>query len=288
MELAPPVVTRLIEDLEFSLGVRLLHRTTRKVALTQAGEVYLSRLRSILAEIDEAQDQARAHTGEMSGTLRLLATSSGAVKLVAPCVADFQRQHPDVLVEIHASDLPAQELDQFDLTILRQDTELDADVIVRPLLVMDHVLCGSSTYLQIHGTPQSPEDLSRHRMVRLRAPGTRLRALKLVNPMEGGRCVEVPPASAVVSNDSETTYQAAIAGAGLTMLPERVLAARMHGGQLQRVLAPWVSADPLRLVAAMPSRRFIPLRTRAFLEFFVEHVQKAYPGSRGGGDRKAA
>jgi len=65
-----------------------------------------------------------------------------------------------------------------------------------------------------------------------------------------------------------------LAGAGLTLLPELALTARLHGGQLRRVLAPWISADGLRLVATMPSRRFLPLRTRAFLEFFVHHVQK--------------
>lgn len=77
----------------------------------------------------------------------------------------------------------------------------------------------------------------------------------------------------VISNDDETAYQAALAGAGLTLLPELALTARPHGGQLRRVLAPWVSADGLSLVATMPSRRFLPLRTRAFLEFFVQHAQ---------------
>jgi DNA-binding transcriptional LysR family regulator len=188
-------------------------------------------------------------------------------------VADFQRQHPEVQVEIHTSDRPAQDLHQFDLTIVRQDDHLDADVVVRPVLDMNYVLCGSASYLQVHGVPAVPEDLSGHRMVRLRAPGTRLHAIELLNPAEGDRRSEVTPAWSVISNDDETAYQAALAGAGLTLLPELALTARMHGGQLRRVLAPWVSADRLRLVATMPSRRFLPLRTRAFLEFFVQHVQ---------------
>lgn len=273
MELAPAVVTRHIQDLEQSLGARLLHRTTRKMSLTQAGEGYLSRLRLILAEIEEAADQARAHSSEISGHLRVATTSLVAVNLLAPCVADFQRQHPEVQVEIHTSDRPAQDLHHFDLAIVRQDDHLDADVVVRHVLDMNYVLCGSASYLRIHGVPAVPEDLSRHRMVRLRAPGPRLH-VGLLNPAEGDRRVEITPAWAVISNDDETAYQAALAGAGLTMLPELALTARMHGGQLQRVLAPWVSADGLRLVATMPSRRFLPLRTRAFLEFFVQHVQK--------------
>jgi len=274
MDLAPAAVTRLIQDLEQRLGVRLLHRTTRKISLTQAGEGYLSRLRLILAEVDEAADQARAHSSEISGSLRVATTSLVAVNLLAPCVADFQRQHPEVQVEIHTSDRPGQELHQFDLSIVRQDGHLDADVVVRPVVEMNYVLCGSMSYLQAHGVPQVPEDLSRHRMVRLRIPGARLHAIGLVNPVQGNRGIEITPAWSVISNDDETAYQAALAGAGLALLPELALTARLHGGQLRRVLAPWISSDELKLVATMPSRRFLPLRTRAFLEFFVQHVRK--------------
>lgn len=274
LDLTPAVVTRQVQDLEQSLGVRLLHRTTRKMSLTQAGEDYLSRLRMILLEIEEAADQARAHSSEISGNLRVATTSLVAVNLLAPCVADFQRQHPEVQVEIHTSDRPAQELHQFDLSIVRQDEHLDADAVVRPVLDMPYVLCGSTGYLQAHGVPMAPEDLTGHRMVGLRTPGMRPQPIKLVNPTEGGRRSEVTPTWSVISNDDETAYQAALAGAGLTLLPELALTARPHGGQLQRVLAPWISVDGLKLVATMPSRRFLPLRTRAFLEFFVLYVQK--------------
>lgn len=274
MDLTPAVVTRLIQDLEQSLGVRLLHRTTRKMSLSQAGESYLSRLRLILSEIEEAEEQVRAHSSEISGNLRVTTTSLVAVNLLAPCVADFQRRYPEVQVEIHTSDHPAQELHHFDLSIVGQDDQLDADAVVRPVLVMNYVLCGSVPYLQTHGVPEVPEDLSRHRMVRLRPPGTRLHTITLTNPAENDRRIDVEPGWSVMSNDDETAYQAALAGAGLTLLPDLALTARAHGGQLRRVLAPWVSVDGLRLVATMPSRRFLPLRTRAFLEFFVQHVRK--------------
>jgi DNA-binding transcriptional LysR family regulator len=274
MDLAPAVVTRLIQNLEQSLGVRLLHRTTRNMSLTPAGEDYLARLRLILSEIDEATDQVRAQSSEVSGTLRVATTSLVAVNLLAPCVADFQRLHAAVQVEIHTSDRPGQELHQYDLSIVRQDDYLDADTIVRPVLDMNYVLCASAGYLQTHGVPAMPEDLCGHRMVCLRTPGTRLHTIGLVNPAEGDRRIEVTPAWSVISNDDETAYQATLAGAGLTLLPELALIARPHGGQLRRVLAPWVSVGGLKLVATMPSRQFLPLRTRAFLEFFVQHVQK--------------
>ena len=173
MDLAPAVVTRLIQSLEQSLGVRLLHRTTRNMSLTSAGEDYLSRLRLILSEIEDAADQVRAHSSEISGTLRVATTSLVAVNLLAPCVAGFQRQHSAVQVEIHTSDRPGQELHQYDLSIVRQGDNLDADTIVRPVLDMNYVLCASAGYLQAHGVPAIPEDLSEHRMVCLRTPSTR-------------------------------------------------------------------------------------------------------------------
>lgn len=117
-----------------------------------------------------------------------------AVNLLAPCVADFQRLHPEVQIEIHTSDRPAQEPQLFDLSIVRQEEQLDAEAVVRPVLDMNYVLCGSVDYLQIHGVPPVPEDLSRHRMVRLRAPGTRLHPIGLVNRAKGGRSIEVTPA----------------------------------------------------------------------------------------------
>ncbi|WP_342616288.1 LysR family transcriptional regulator [Rhodoferax sp. GW822-FHT02A01] len=273
MDLTPTIVTRLIQDLEQSLGVRLLHRTTRRMSLTQAGEAYLSRLRLILSEIEEAAEEARAHSSEISGNLRVATTSLVAVNLLAPCVAEFQKVHPDVQVEIHTTDHPAPQLHQFDLSIVRQDDHLDADVIVRPVLNMNYVLCASIHYLQVHGVPTVPEDLSEHHMVRLHIPGTRMHAVNLVNPEESDRRVEVKPVWSVISNDDETAYQATLAGAGLTLMPELALTARPHGGQLRRVLAPWVSVEDLRLVATLPSRRFLPLRTRAFVEFFIQYVR---------------
>ena len=283
LDLSPPVVTRLIEDLEQSLGARLLHRTTRRLSLTQAGETYLSRVTAILADIDEAREVVKAHTRDVSGTLRLSTTSTAAVNLVAPAVAAFQLLHPGVSVEIHAAERPAEEIDRFDITFVPQERQLDADVVARPVLVSNMVLCGAPDYLRRHGVPSTPEDLAQHRVVRLRAPGTRLRPLTLVNPQEGGRRAVVEALATVWSNDFDTVAQAGLEGAGLAFFPEMSLPARLQSGALQRVLAPWVSVEPLRLAAAMPSRRFMPARTRAFLDFFVEFLE-----SQGGGPARGA
>ena len=274
LDLSPPAVTRLIGDLEASLGVRLLHRSSRKLSLTQAGEIYLARLGAILADIDEAQEVVKAHTRDMSGTLRLSTTPTAAVNLLAPCVAAFQLAHPGVSVEIHATERPAEEVDQFDITFVPETGQLDADVVVRPVIVTDMVLCGSSDYLRRNGVPRAPEELAQHRVARLQVSGTRLRPLQMVNREEGGRTVEINAPATFWSNDFDTVSQAGLEGAGLALFPELTLTARLQNGVLQRVLVPWVSVEPLRLVAAMPSRRFMPVRARAFLEFSVDFLKR--------------
>jgi len=100
LELTPAAVTRLVSDLEKHLGVRLLQRTTRRLSLTPAGEAYLSRLRSILSDMEEAEALATAHSREMSGTVRVLAPPVVATHIIAPAIAEFQRQFPEVVLEL--------------------------------------------------------------------------------------------------------------------------------------------------------------------------------------------
>lgn len=273
LRVSPGVATRHVQELEGSLGVRLLHRTTRRVSLTPAGEDYLQHVRAILAEVQDAADQARLHTREISGCLRVATTSLVAVNLLAPCVASFLQQHPNLQVDLHTSDHPTRDLQQFDLSIVRQDEHLEADVVVRPVVEMNYVLCGSAAYLDRFGSPTTLQELQAHRWVTLRAPDGRVPALTLVHPTQEPLRCELKHLNAVITNDDETAYQAALAGAGLALLPELAVMARAHGGQLRRVMAPWVGAERIRLVATLPSRRFLPLRTRAFLEFFIQHVQ---------------
>lgn len=286
LNVSPGVVTRHVQDLERSLAVRLLHRTTRRVSLTPAGEDYLQHARAILGQVQEAADQARLHTREVSGCLRVTTTSLVAVNLLAPCIAGFLQLHPQVQVDLCISDHPARQAQQFDLGIVRQDEHLHADVVVRPVCEMNYVLCGAVSYLARHGQPASPQELEAHRLVCLRASDARLPGVLLVHPAQADRRIEVKARQAVITNDDETAYQAALAGAGLTLLPELALTARPHGGQLRRVMAPWVGAEPIRLVATLPSRRFLPHRTRAFVEFFVRHVQEV--AAAAGGDGQAA
>lgn len=278
LELAPAVVTRLVDDLETALGVRLLHRTTRRLSLTQEGEEYLARLRSILSDIDEAHAVVQSHTSHVAGTLRLLTAPAAAVNLVTPVVARFQDLHPACVVQVSVSEDPASAIEAHDLTILRDDGDLEAGVVVRPVLESDVVLAASPAYLRAHGTPRKPEDLAAHRLLRYHRGGTRLAPLELTQPSTG-RTAQVDAPAALLANDSDVLVRAAVEHGGISVQSQLSIAGDIAAGRLQRVLAPWV-AGHLRVVAAMPSRRFLPLRTRAFLDFLVEEAQRQLANRR--------
>lgn len=276
LDMTPAAVTRLVADLEKHLGVRLLQRTTRRLSLTPAGEVYLGRLRVILSDIDEADAMAQAHTREMSGTVRVLAQPVVAVHIIAPAIPAFQRQYPEVVLELDVQDLIDPNVEDYDLTIVNGAVALQSSVVVRTIIESQAVFCAAPEYLRTAGEPQVPEDLARHRCLRLRTPGMRLRAMTLFDPA-GERTLEVEVPAVVSANHTDTLMRATIAGAGISSQPMDLIAPLLKSGELRRVLAPWIT-NRLSLVAALPSRKFMPARTRAFLDHLVEHTRSSLAG----------
>ncbi|MES2635199.1 MAG: LysR substrate-binding domain-containing protein [Pseudomonadota bacterium] len=279
LDMDAAAVTRLVVDLEAHLGVRLLQRTTRRQSLTPAGEAYLTRLRAILADIDEADASAQSFRDEMSGTIRLLAPPVVAVHVVAPAVARFQLDHPEVLFQIHAEDFADPPVEDFDLTLLTGTASLHAGIVVRTILDTQAVFCASPDYLRRHGLPASPQDLASHRVLRLQGPGVRPRPLSMLDPARGELRVEVEVTAAVSANNADALLRAAVEGAGICSLPEELIAPYLRSGQLQRILAPWITGH-LSVIAAMPSRKFMPARTRAFLDHLAVYLQSELASAR--------
>jgi DNA-binding transcriptional LysR family regulator len=277
LDLTPAAVTRLVSDLEKHLGVRLLQRTTRRLSLTPGGEAYLSRLRTILSDIDEADALAHAQSREMSGTVRILAQPVVATHIIAPLVADFQRLYPEVLLDIHVRDVVDPEVEDYDLTIVTGEVPLLSTAIVRTIVESEAVLCASPDYLARFGEPAAPEDLRKHRCLRLRTPALRGRTLALIDPTHSDRRLDVEFTAVMSANHTDTLMRAAISGAGISSQPLDLVAPLLKSGALRRVLAPWIT-NRLRLVAALPSRQFMPARTRAFLDHLVDHTRRSLSG----------
>lgn len=271
LDLAPAVVTRLVVDLEKHLSVRLLQRTTRKLSLTNAGEAYLARLRPILSDIDDARSVALANTKEMAGVIRICAPPVAATHILAPMVADFRLAHPSIRFDIHAEDSAQPSVEEYDLTIVTGLAQLESSVIVRTVIESHAVLCASPQYLHRHGVPHTPQELEHHEFARLRQPGTRLQPLKLIDPTQADMTIEVDVPAVLVANHTDAVLRATVDGAGISSQPIDLLVPLLSSGQLVRLLAPWITAR-ISLRAAWPSRKFMPARTRAFVEFLAERM----------------
>ncbi|MBL0420584.1 LysR family transcriptional regulator [Ramlibacter sp. AW1] len=279
LDLAPAVVTRLVSDLERHLGVRLLHRTTRRLALTQAGESYLERLRGILVDIEDASDAAQAQTQEMKGTVRVLAPPVAAAHVLAGAAVDFQRLHPGVNVEVHVEDASEPPVHEFDLAVLTGLSVIDPEVIVRPIVQSVAVLCASPEYLARHGDPRDPQALLQHRLLRLRPPSQRPGPVRLIDPTDGDRTLQLDLPAVLTANHTDTLLRATLEGGGISMQPVDLLVGPIRDGSLRRVLAPWITGR-LRLVAAIPSRQYMPLRTRAFVDHLVDYARRNIEATR--------
>ena len=271
-DMSAAVVTRLVGDLEEHLGVRLLQRTTRRLALTDAGEAYLARVRHILNDIDEAHAAAQAHAQEMSGVIRILTPPIFGVHILGPLVAEFGQRYPKVILDIHVESTQVPSIEDYDLTLLGASDTFDANIIARPIASSDGVLCASPDYLQKYGTPKHPEDLAQHRCLRMKLSANRHRIWRLINPEENRRELEVTIEPAMLVNHTDTLIRACVDGAGISSQSIDLVANHLHSGELQRVLSPWITGTNT-LYAALPSRKYIPKRTSTFLEFMTDYTR---------------
>lgn len=275
LDLAPAVVTRAVSDLEDHLGVRLLNRTTRKLALTEVGHEYLQRAKRILAELDDADALAGVVNKTPSGTLSILCPPAFATHQLVRHLPVFRQRFHDIQIEILAAG-PVETADEnFDVSILSIGQQaLQGDFVVRPLAASTFVLCASPAYLQRCGQPQKPEDLLQHDGLLPDVAAVR-RELTLFREAHGTagaarRILKVslrPPAISTAQLD--VLHAAAVNGMGVAGLPTFMVSDALRDGRLVRVLPQWHGGS-LQLYAAMPTRKHVPARTRAFMDFLVE------------------
>lgn len=272
LDISPAVVTRLVADLEDHLGTRLLHRSTRRLSLSVAGETYLERVRAILQDIDEADRLASSQTHELGGVLRVLAPPVLASHVLAPLIAGFRQLYPKILLNIEVASFKEPPIEDYDITLMPTDEAFDADVIARKISTTEAVLVASPAYIQRKGTPATPQDLARHEVLRLKAPGLRPNTWRLFNSVRQDEPLDVAVEPGLWINHTDTLLRAALDGAGITSVAVDLVAPYLSRGELVRVLRPWITGR-LTLYAALPSRKFLPERTRVFLEYLTEQTR---------------
>lgn len=273
LDISPPVVTRLVAELEAHLGTRLFQRTTRRVVLTEAGDAYLKRVRQILQDIQEADALASADTNKLKGRLRVYTQPAIASYMIAPLLSAFQQLYPGIWLDIDVSSNGTSMVEDYDITLLGVSADFDGNVIARKIIESQVVLVASPDYVARKGLPQSPEELGQHDCLFLVRPDRLMHSWNIWPEGSPKKAVEIDLKPVLVANHTDTLIRATLDGAGITSTALNVVAPYLAQGELVRVLNPWV-AGHLALYAALPSRKFIPQRSRVFLEYLIKHIRE--------------
>jgi DNA-binding transcriptional LysR family regulator len=264
LDLSRAMVSRHLESLERWLGARLLHRTTRRVSLSPAGEEALPRLRQMLELAADVQAAAGARRSEATGKLRVTTSLSFALSVLTQAVVDFQSRHPRVEVDLltvdRAVDLVSERID----LAVRITNRLDDGVVARRLATCRSVLCAAPGYLAARGTPVTPADLAAHHCI-THAFGTRAE-YRLTH---ADRMLTQVVRGILSSNETAVVKRAALAGAGIAMLPTYFVGEELQRGTLVQVL-PAYEPETLGIHAVFLSRQHQPLPLKLLVDFLAE------------------
>lgn len=256
-------VSHAVAGLEARLGVRLFHRTTRSVALTEAGRGYVERIAPAVAEIRNASEEIAGDPAAPAGTLRINASGRAVQMIVQPLLVEFLRRYPrmsvDIVSESRLVDIVALGFDAG----IRLAEHVPQDMITVPLSAdLRMVVVASPDYFAAHGTPRSPADLAAHSCIRHRMSHGGIYRWELERR---GEALEVDVAGRLILDDMDAITEAACAGLGVAFLSEWHIAAPLADGRLVRVLDEWCPSYPgLRLY--YPGHRHVPAGLRALAE----------------------
>jgi DNA-binding transcriptional LysR family regulator len=271
-DLVPAVMTRLVADLEAHLKVRLLNRTTRSVTLTQAGERYLEHVQRILVDVEEAQTVAALETAEPEGSIRVLCSPGFATHQLAKHLPRFRERYPKLIIELTIQNAVGSADDSHDISIITMLKPLTSGSFVARLLAQSEVtLCASKKYLDKRGRPTHPRELAQHEMLLPFTPQSRNETLFTPrDPKSKAKpYLTPPPTMALATMHFDMLHHAAMHGMGIGALATFMSHDALVRGEVEIVLPDWRIVT-LRIYAAMPSRKYIPARTRAFLDFLIE------------------
>lgn len=261
--LSKSVVSKYVTRLEDRLGARLLHRTTRRLSLTETGRVFYERSRQGLHEIEEAEAEVSRLQGAPRGMLRINSPMSFGILHVAPALPGFLALYPDLAVDMSLDDRRVDLVEEgFDLAI-RIGELPDSSLVARRLGPCRHVVCGAPGYFRRHGIPRTPEDLRNHNAIAFRyqdSPGE----WHFVAP--NGSKIRVPVSGSLRMNNSLALRETLLREAGVTLTPTFVVGADIQAGKLQVVLPEYRSLEP-SIYAVYPQRRHLSPKVRAFVEF---------------------
>jgi DNA-binding transcriptional LysR family regulator len=263
-------VSRKVQDLEQRLGAQLLHRTTRRVGLTEAGAIYFQYCESIAHILTEAEIAISQMQGEPRGWLRITSSHSLSVSLLSPLISDFRSAYPGVLIDLilthETLDLIAKEID----VALRLGPLPDSSMTARKLAVLPNRIYASRDYLAQHGEPAHPDELRRHWALATRVAQ---RSRGFAWPMsDGGELQDYEINPVIVADDPDALIQPLLAGQGLMMVTDLLVKPYLAKDLIQPVLAGWTGRRP-ELHAVFPQGRVQSPKLRVFLDFLLARLK---------------
>lgn len=264
--LSNAAASRHLASLEARLDARLVQRNTRRLHLTDVGTAFFQRCKPLLGELRDAEDAVNESTIRPTGLLRVQASLSFSMIVIAPLLTEFAERYPELRVEIVVSNRYPDLLENaIDVAVRNREFENDSAITVRRLAETKRVLAASPQYLHRHGTPATPDELSRHRLLiyNLANQPHQLRFTR------NGAVTTLPVQGVLEANDGQVIRAAALKHLGILLQPMYIIHDDVVAGRLVPVLTDW-QLQPLTINVAYPTRRHLPAKVRCFVDFLVE------------------
>ena len=266
LKLTPSTLSKLVTRLERTLKVRLLTRTTRRIAPTLEGELFVSRCRRILAEMEDAETEIGRSRERPRGRLRMHLGVGVAMHQIVDALPQFSERFPEVQMELLIEDRRVDLLrENIDISV-RPWAPDSSNLVVRKIFEFERWLCASPAYLKRHGRPRTPEDLARHRLMAVSS--IPLHDHWVFKGPSGQRVLPVPLSAA--ANNADCVYRFTLSGLGIARLNEFVVADALKDGRLVTVLDDFHAAEQLSMLAIYPHERHRLPRVAAMLDFLTE------------------
>lgn len=271
------MATKHMAALEKRLGVKLLHRTTRRMSLSEAGRSYLDAVQQILAEIEEADNKASIETVQVRGTLRLNAPVSFGIREIASLLPELSKRHPELTVELGLNDRYVDLIEEGWDLVVRIGSMSDSTMVARRLSSCRMVVCAAPSYLKKHGAPKSVSELIAHNCL-----GYTLSRTVGAGQWSFGQNgkVRVSVRGSLLANNGDVLVAAAVAGLGIIYQPSFLVS---HEIRSRKLVAIMLDHDPVALAgifAAYPSNRSPPAKVRATIDFLAEKWSHRPPWER--------
>lgn len=260
--LSPAVISKRIKRLEDNLGARLFQRTTRQISLTEAGSGFHQRVLAVLEGLEEAEDFVSGRSNNLTGTLKVSASTSFGRMHIAPHLRSFMERYPDLAINLVLSDeFTDLVAGGFDLAIRIADLA-DSSLVAKRLAPVRRMLCASQSYVDRFGAPTCVEELKGHRCL----PAHNNDLWRLEGP-DGP--VQFRPEGMLITNSSEVIREAVISGLGIALRSTWDVGQELKDGRLVQLMPSFEGSSHITLSAVYPSRRFLPAKVRLFIDYLA-------------------